>query len=73
MRFFINTNHHSIFWRLQIQSNDIRSLDGKLGIGAEAPTLPPLEMNAVLFCWGLIIYFLLTHRREKVNKNELFW
>src|SRR3972149_10031842 len=61
--------HKSLLWRIQVKTNDVRRLDGKLRISAHAPTSlaaqadsffpqhPPYRMNRcaqmLCYCWSV--------------------
>ena len=46
-RFLVHTDYHGILWRVQIQAHDVGCFLGKLRIGTDTPTAPPLQVNTV--------------------------
>src|SRR5215472_1886244 len=46
VRFLVDTDHHRFFRRIQIQANHIGCLGSKLRVGCDAPTPPPLQLDA---------------------------
>jgi hypothetical protein len=46
MRFLINTDNYSFLRRIQIETDHIGCLRAELRVGGDAPTAPPLELDA---------------------------
>src|ERR1700739_1085042 len=46
-RLFIHAQDEGVFWRIQIQSDDVGRLGAELRVRADTPTPPPLQANAV--------------------------
>ena len=47
MGFPIHADHNGIVLRIQIESDNVRCFERKLGIGADAPGSAPLQLNSV--------------------------
>src|SRR5260370_32930010 len=47
MGLFVHRQHHRAFGRIEIKSYDVGRFGGKLGVGADTPTVSALQVNAV--------------------------
>jgi hypothetical protein len=47
MRLFVYRQDHRALWGIEVQAHDVGRLRGELGIGADAPTAPALQLNPV--------------------------
>ena len=45
--FLVDAQHHRVLGWPEINTHDVRRLPGKAGVGADAPTAPPLQRYAV--------------------------